>query len=92
MHSPCLPTPGTPLTLPSANSAHYNEWHFKLCRCWERDKNYLPIGRYRNIPLFLILYSFSQSFPSPFSRTTQRREGTMCSELEGKDRGQKYSP
>lgn len=26
MHSPCLPTPGTPLTLPSANSAHYSEW------------------------------------------------------------------
>lgn len=39
-----------------------------------RDKNCLPIGRYRNIPLSLIPYSFSQSFPSSFSRTIQRRE------------------
>lgn len=26
MHSPCFPAPGTPLTLPSAYSAHYSGW------------------------------------------------------------------
>lgn len=26
MHSPCFATPGTPLTPPSADSAHYSGW------------------------------------------------------------------
>lgn len=39
-----------------------------------RDKNYLPIGRHRNIPLSLIPRSFFLSFLSPLSRTVQRRE------------------